>query len=170
MVGWKVTKFSMSYLKPQVRFFLNFASLFSVMREFFCTSLAETLYDLDKWNPSKCKIPNLCLDRLSFCWKYMEFKLKNHREFMSQSTKDWYKARKKTWFFVSKVPTLCWILTWALEIFKFPLWLVPFAQSIKYFTKKTPEELSFMTLISDAKLGKITDLWFGRWLEVHSKF
>ena len=84
----------------------------------------------------------------------MEFKLKNHREFMSQSTKDWYKTRKKNWFFVSKVPTLCWILTWALEIFKFPLWLVPFGQSIKHFTKKTPEELSFMTLISDANFGE----------------
>ena len=102
MVGWKVTKFPMSYLKPQVRFFLNFASLFSVMREFFCTSLAETLYDLDKWNPSKCKIPNLCLDRLSFCWKYMEFQLKNHRGFMSQSTKDGTKTRRKTDFLFQK--------------------------------------------------------------------
>ena len=33
VVGWKFTKFLMSYLKPQVSFSLNFASLFSVMRD-----------------------------------------------------------------------------------------------------------------------------------------
>ena len=31
VVGWKFTKFLMSYLKPQVSFSLNFASLFNVM-------------------------------------------------------------------------------------------------------------------------------------------
>ena len=33
VVGWTFTKFLMSYLKPQVSFSLNFASLFSVMRD-----------------------------------------------------------------------------------------------------------------------------------------
>ena len=32
VVGWKFTKFLRSYLKPQVSFYLNFASLLSVMR------------------------------------------------------------------------------------------------------------------------------------------
>ena len=32
-VGWKFTKFIMSYLKSQVSFSLNFASVFSVMRD-----------------------------------------------------------------------------------------------------------------------------------------
>ena len=54
--GWKFTKFLKSYLKPQVSFYLKFTSLFSVTRELFCTFLAETLYDLDKRNPSNCKI------------------------------------------------------------------------------------------------------------------
>ena len=44
----------MSYLKPQVSFSLNFASLFSVMRDnssvFF---LAETLYGLGKCDSAK---------------------------------------------------------------------------------------------------------------------
>ena len=31
VVGWKFTKFLMSYLKPQVSFSLNFASLFNAM-------------------------------------------------------------------------------------------------------------------------------------------
>ena len=33
---WKHTKFFISYLKPQVSFFLNFASFFSVMRDNSC--------------------------------------------------------------------------------------------------------------------------------------
>ena len=33
VVGWKFTKFLMSHLKPQVSFSLNFASIFSVMRD-----------------------------------------------------------------------------------------------------------------------------------------
>ena len=33
VVGWKFTKFLMWYLKPQVIFSLNFASLFNVMRD-----------------------------------------------------------------------------------------------------------------------------------------
>ena len=35
VVGWKATKFVMSYLKPQVSFSLNLASLFSVMKDKF---------------------------------------------------------------------------------------------------------------------------------------
>ena len=33
VVGWKFTKFLKSYLKPQVSFSLNFASIFSVMKD-----------------------------------------------------------------------------------------------------------------------------------------
>ena len=56
VAGWKFTKFLMSYLKPQVSFSLNFASLFSVMKD--NTSvlfLAETLYNLGKRSRSKWK-------------------------------------------------------------------------------------------------------------------
>ena len=52
MVGWKFTKFLMSYLKLQVSFSLNFALLFSFMRDFCSVLLSETLYDLDKRNPN----------------------------------------------------------------------------------------------------------------------
>ena len=57
VVGWKFTKFLVSYLKQQVSFSHNFASLFSVMRDnSFCTFSTETLYDLVKRSPSKPKI------------------------------------------------------------------------------------------------------------------
>ena len=61
---WKLTKFLMSYLKPQVRFSLNFASFFSVMKELLCTFLAKTLHDLDKRDPSKCNILDFRLHRI----------------------------------------------------------------------------------------------------------
>ena len=54
VVGWKFTKFLMSYLKPQSSFSLNFALLFSVMRGISSVLfLAETSYDLDKRSLSK---------------------------------------------------------------------------------------------------------------------
>ena len=43
----------------------------------------------------------------------------------------------------------------------------------KYITfdlKKSTEELSFMTLKSDAKFEKKTDLWFGIWDDEYGKF
>ena len=42
-------------------------------------------------------------------------------------------------------------MPWALEILKFPVRLVPFVQSIKRLTSKSTEELSLMTLKSNAK-------------------
>ena len=58
MVGWKFTKFLMSCLKLQVSFSLNFSSLFSVMRN---AVSWETVHDLDKRSPSKCKISDFPL-------------------------------------------------------------------------------------------------------------
>ena len=57
VVRWKFIKFLMSYLKPQVSFSFNLCiTLQCHERQLFCTFLAETFYDLDKRNPSKCKI------------------------------------------------------------------------------------------------------------------
>ena len=73
VVGWKFPKFPMSYLKPQVSFSLNFASLFSVMRDkssVLCIYL-YTLYDLDKRSPSKCKISDFRL----LTWNFPKFVL-----------------------------------------------------------------------------------------------
>ena len=72
VVGWRFTKFLMSYLKPQVSFYLNIVSFFSVMRDN-CSVLflAETLYDLDKRRPSKCKISDFRL----LTWNFTKFVL-----------------------------------------------------------------------------------------------
>ena len=60
--GWvKIHQILMSCLKLQVSFSLNFTSLFSVTKELSCTFLAETVYDLDKASPSKCKISDFRL-------------------------------------------------------------------------------------------------------------
>ena len=45
----------MSYLKPQVSFSLNFASLFNVMEDKSCTFEAENLYNFYKRNSPQCK-------------------------------------------------------------------------------------------------------------------
>ena len=43
LLALKLTKLLMSFLKQKVSFSSKFASLFSIMREFFCTFLVETL-------------------------------------------------------------------------------------------------------------------------------
>ena len=65
------------YLKPQVRFSLNFASLFNAMEGKSCTFEAENLYNFYKRNSPQCKTakcqtfdcsgeisPNLYIDML----------------------------------------------------------------------------------------------------------
>ena len=54
VVGSKFTKFLLPCLKLEVSFSLNFAALFSVIRDNSSVLfLAETVYDLDKRSPSK---------------------------------------------------------------------------------------------------------------------
>ena len=52
LLAWKLTKFLMSFFKPQVNFHLNFATAFSVMTQFLWNFLTETVYALDKKSPS----------------------------------------------------------------------------------------------------------------------
>ena len=95
--GLKLTKFLMSYLKSQVRFPLNFASLFNVMR--------DNSYNFYNRSPSKCKISDfwlltkfhqICTLIGSFCWKYIKFQLKKYRGVMSHDTEEWCKIWRKT--------------------------------------------------------------------------
>ena len=65
-------KFLRPYLKPQVSFLKKFASLFNVMRgNSSLLFLAETLYGLDKRNPSKCEISDFWL----LMWNFTKFVL-----------------------------------------------------------------------------------------------
>ena len=64
VVGWKFTK-------PQVSLSLNFASLFSVMRDNPFVLFSRNLYDLDKRSLSKCEISIFQL----LIWNFTKFVL-----------------------------------------------------------------------------------------------
>ena len=75
VVGWNLTKFLMSYLKPQASFSLNFASLFSAMRDNYSILLytmlyflAETLYDLDKRVMKNLKENQFFVSKMTRIW------------------------------------------------------------------------------------------------------
>ena len=110
VVGWKFTKFT--YLKLQVSFSLNFASLFSVMRDnSFVLFLAETLYYFEERSSF---VPNLNLDRLFLLKVYKISAIKVHR---SCASWPWRLIQnlKKNWFLVSKLTRIWWILIQALK-------------------------------------------------------
>ena len=61
LLALKFTKLFMSFLEPGVDFSSNFSSLFSVMRQLFCTFSFKSLYALDKRRQSKCKFSDFRL-------------------------------------------------------------------------------------------------------------
>ena len=125
MVGWKFTKFFMSYLKPQVSFSLIFASLFSVMRDNSSVLFELKLYMIwTKWAHQSAKFqtfdcsreisPNLYFDRLLLLKVYKISAKKVQRSYVS-----WYwrlmQNLKKNWFVVSKMTRISWILNQGLK-------------------------------------------------------
>ena len=89
VVGWKFTKFLMSYLKPQVNFSLKFASLFNVMG--------------DRLLTAQVKFHQMCTLIGYFCWKYIKFQLKKvWRKYVSRYQRV-VQSLKKNLFFVSKM-------------------------------------------------------------------
>ena len=76
-------------------------------------------------------------------------------------------------YFQQKEPMkvqIWWSFRWAVEVWNLSLWWVPFVQIIKSFSYKSTEELSLMTLKSDAKVKRKTDLWFQIWHEEFDEF
>ena len=65
------------------------------------------------------------------------------------------------------LPNLAWSVK---SLKKIAFQLAVFYQSIKCLREKSTEKLSFMTLKTDAKLEKKTDLWFGKCYEEFGKF
>ena len=70
-------------------------------RKLFCTFLVETVHDLDKRSPSRCKISDFWLLTFltfdCFCWKYIEiFAKKKYRGVMFHYPEDWRKIWRKT--------------------------------------------------------------------------
>ena len=92
VVGWKSTKFLMSYLKPQVSSSLNLASLFSVMRDNSSVHFRVKLWMT--WKKEAHQSATFqkfhCTLIGFFCWKYIKFQL------VSRDTEESWKIWRKT--------------------------------------------------------------------------
>ena len=86
VVGWKFTKFPMSYLKSKVSFSLKFAILFSVMREIVQNFRLLTAH---------VKFHQMCTLIGSFCWKYIQCQLQSTEELCFMTLKSDAKFEEK---------------------------------------------------------------------------
>ena len=99
----------MPYLKPQINFSLNFASLFSVMRNNSSLLLQLKLYMI--WTKgihqsanlrlltTHMKFGQICTLIGSFCWKCIKLQLKSIEEFFLMTLKSDAKFEEKLIFF-----------------------------------------------------------------------
>ena len=174
VVGWKFTKFLMPYLKPQVSFSLNFASLFNVMvdksyrtyrgvksngaEEWWKIwrgidlSFQNWLKEFDEFWLENSKVSKIYTLMGTFWPKYIMFELKKCRGAIFHDTKMWCKIWRKT---------DSWFGKWYEEFGKFSpehtkflklgLSLNPFIQSRKCMSLKLTGELCVMTMKNDAK-------------------
>ena len=97
LLALKLTKLLMSFLKQKVSFSSKFASLFSIMREFFCTFLVETLYVIDKGSTSRCTfsdLPMLALKFAKFLKSFLELRV-SFLTFYACSTESLFISYKK---------------------------------------------------------------------------
>ena len=87
----------------------------------------------------------------SFCWKYIKFLLKKYRRVISQDTEEWCKIWEKNNLFFQKWQKFdkFWPEHW--KISKICTLIGSFCAKYTMFDLKNTEELSFMTLKSDAK-------------------
>ena len=96
----------MSYLKLQNSFSLNFASLFSVIRDNSSVPFSWNFIWFGQKKSIKVQNFRLSIAHMkfhqirtligSFYWKYIQFQPKAYREFMSRDTEDWWKIHRKT--------------------------------------------------------------------------
>ena len=149
----------MSYLKLQVSFSLNFASLFSALRDrssmffYLKTYIIRTNGSHQSANfilsTAHEKFHQIFTLIGSFCWKCIKFQ---YRGIMSHETEDWCKIWRKTDLRFRK-----WheefgkVLPERSKVSKLGLWWNPFIQSRKYMSLKLPEELCVMIMKNDAK-------------------
>ena len=151
VVGWKFTKFLKSYLKPQVSFSLNFASLFNLMGDKssvlswnFNMIFTKGAHQSAKFQTFDCSgevLQNLYFDRLLLLKVYKVSAKKVWRKYVS-----WYQKCCKIWR-----KTDLWLGKWYEEFGKFSSEHLklsklvfswdPFVQSTKYMSYKFTEEL-----------------------------
>ena len=79
---------------------------------------------------------------------------------------------KENWFAVSKMARICWILTWALQILKIPLWFFPLICSFSYITFDLKKYMGVIFRDTEewCKIWRKTDLKFRKWHEEYGKF
>ena len=116
---WKFNKLIVPFLKPQVRVYLNFAALISIMTYNSCVFFNSSLIYFGQKEATEVQIFRLlkCQEKLwilnwalkillililmsSFPDKYIMFELKKYRGVMFIDTKEWCKILTKTdlWF------------------------------------------------------------------------
>ena len=128
LVRWQFTKFLMSYLKPQARFSLNFASLFSVMEDkssvlFYLKRymiFTKGTHHSAKFQISDCSgeiSPNLYFDRLLLLKVYKVSAKKSMEEICLMTPKSGAKFEERL-IFCSKMTRIWWTLIRALESLK----------------------------------------------------
>ena len=166
----------MSYLKPQVSFSLNFASLFSVIRDDSRVLFLAELYMISTKRSNQsakfqtfscwCEISsNFYFDRLLF----LRFKISTKKVQRSYVSWHWSVMQnlEKNWFTVSKMTN---ILTWplkSLENLHFDWFLLCKVNNVR------PEKYRRVVFHDNEKSCKIwrkTDLSFGKWHEEFGKF
>ena len=97
------------------------------------------------------KFYQICTLRGSFCWKYVKFQLKSIEDLCCMTRKiDTVFEEKLICCFKNDI-RLWRILTWALEILKISTLIGSFCAKYVTFDLKSPDELPYMTLKSDAK-------------------
>ena len=141
MVGWKFTKFLMSYLKPQISFFFKTLHQSSVPWEI-------TLLYFFSWNliwfgqKKPIKVQDFRLSSAhvkfhqistltgSFFWKYIKFRLKNYWGDTSNDTEEWCKISTKTDLLFHKWQEFGEFWPEHSKVLKFSVWLVAFVPSV----------------------------------------
>ena len=127
---WIPLKKKISNLKPQVSFYLKFASLFNDIGDKSSVLFWLKLYLIFNLIIFSAKVQNFRLSTVQvkfhqictligyFCWSYIKFQLKKHGGVMSHDIKEWYKIWSVTDFFFSKMTQIWWILIRALKSLK----------------------------------------------------
>ena len=67
---------------------------------------------------ARIKFHQICTLIGFFFWKYIKFQLKKYRGVMAHGTEKWCKIWKKSWFVVSKMIRIWWLLTRVLKSLK----------------------------------------------------
>ena len=168
----------MSYLKPQVSFSVNFASLFNVMRDnssvlswlkLFTKGAHQRTTFLENFNCSGEFHPIGTLVG-SFCWKYKQFQLKK----VQRSYASWYwrlmQDLIKSQFVVSKLTTIWWILIRALKSLQICTLIGPFCAKYIIFDLKKYWWVIFHDREESCKIWRKTFMRFGKRHEDFGKF